>query len=155
MNGLNFAEVLNLKHIADTIGPGTGLKMCFASTTKGFTAIAIQSFTTAHALGVLPDLQSHLKDYSPKSGELAARGLVGMPHKAYRWVREMEEIADTFSESGGFDRDLFHGVSEVYKTVAEHTELGRQSMTKEKDGLTPEKVAQLMNEGMKDTAHKQ
>ena len=51
--------------------------MCFASTTKGLTAIAIQSFTTAHRLGVLDELQQHLKEYSPKTGELAAKGLIG------------------------------------------------------------------------------
>lgn len=81
--------------------------MCFASTTKGLTAIAIQSFTTAHALGVLDDLQAHLKDYSPKTGELAAKGLVGMPPKAYRWVDEMKEIAETFHTEGGFDVSTF------------------------------------------------
>ena len=60
--------------------------MCFASTTKGLTAIAIQSFTTANTLGVLDQLQLHLKEYSPKTGELAAKGLMGMPPKAYRYV---------------------------------------------------------------------
>lgn len=143
ISGPHLAKVLNLKHIADTIGlyfssslylcsrqsgapkhclgtpvlplkaliltqrnttgPASGLKMCFASMTKGLTAIAIQSFTTAHTLGVLDDLQAHLKDHSPKTGELAAKGLVGMPPKAYRWVDEMKEIAETFHSEGGFE----------------------------------------------------
>ena len=70
------AETLNVTHVADTIGPASGLKICFASTTKGLTAIAIQSFTTAHRLGVLDHLQDHLKECSPKTGELAAKGPV-------------------------------------------------------------------------------
>lgn len=103
VSGPHLAKVLNLKHVADKIGPASGLKMCFASTNKGLTAIAIQSFTTAHTLGVLDDLQAHLKEYSPKIGELAAKGLVGMPPKAYRWVDEMKEIAETFHTEGGFE----------------------------------------------------
>ena len=71
------AETLNVKHVADTIGPASSVKICFASTTKGLTAIAIKSFTTAHRLGVLDHLQDHLEECSPKTGELAAKGLVG------------------------------------------------------------------------------
>lgn len=65
-SGAHLTKVLNMKHIADTIRPTSGLKMCFASTTKGLTAIAIQSFTTAHTLGVLDDLQAHLEHYGLK-----------------------------------------------------------------------------------------
>lgn len=39
--GAHVAEILNTKHIADPIGPASGLQMCFASTTKGLIAIAI------------------------------------------------------------------------------------------------------------------
>ena len=122
--------------------------MCFASTTKGLTAIAIQSFTTAHTLGVLDDLQAHLKEYSPKTGELAAKGLVGMPPKAYRWVDEMKEIAETFHTEGGFERDMFDGVSEVYRFVADETSLGREKTEDRKVGKTPEDVARLMGQGL-------
>lgn len=142
------AKVLNVKHIADTIGPASGLKMCFASMTKGLTAIAIQSFTTAHRLGVLNHLQEHLKEYSPKTGELAAKGLVGMPPKAYRWVDEMKEIAKTFHDEGGFETDIFQGVSEVYRFVADETELGKEKTEDRKVGKTADNVARLVGEGM-------
>lgn len=88
--------------------------MCFASTTKGLTAIAIQSFTTANKLGVLDDLQTHLKDYSPKTGDLAAKGLVNMPPKAYRWVDEMKEIAETFHTEGGFGELSFRSITPLF-----------------------------------------
>ena len=137
-----------MKQIADTIGPASGLKMCFASTTKGLTAIAIQSFTTANELGVLHELQAHLKDYSPKIGELAAKGIVGMPPKAYRWVDEMKEIAETFYTEGGFERDMFDGVSEVYRFVADETELGMEKTVDRKVGKTPEDVTTLMGQAL-------
>lgn len=122
--------------------------MCFASMTKGFTAIAIQSFTTAQKLGVLPELQQHLVEYSPRTGQLAEKGLIGMPPKAYRWVREMEEIADTFHEEGGFDSDMFSGASEIFRTVAEDTELGKEKTESRQRGTDTEDVALLMNEAM-------
>lgn len=147
INGPHLAKLLNIKQVADTIGPASGLKMCFASTTKGLTAIAIQSFTTANELGVLNELQAHLKDYSPKTGELAARGIVAMPPKAYRWVSEMKEIAETFHTEGGFEKHVFQGMSEIYRFVADETELGMEKTEDRKVGKTPEDVARLMGQG--------
>ena len=148
VSGPHLAKALNIKHIANAIGPASGLKMCFASTTKGLTAIAIQSFTTAHKLGVLDELQGHLKDYSPKTGELAARGLVGMPPKAYRWVDEMKEIAATFHTEAGFEDSIFNGASEIYRFVADDTDLGKEKTENRTVGTTPEDVARLMGQGL-------
>ncbi|KAK5007411.1 hypothetical protein LTR39_005413 [Cryomyces antarcticus] len=151
-SGDNLVHVLNLQHIAPTIGPASGLKMCFASLTKGFTALAIQSFTTAHRLGVLGELKSQLKVHSPKSGELAERSLVGMPPKAYRWVREMEEIGNTFREDGGFDMvddEMLKGAAEVYALIADETDLGLEKTKKRVRGTTAEDVARCTSEGIK------
>ena len=127
-DGAELETILNVNHIAPDIGSASGLKMCFASLTKGLTALAIQSFTTANSLGVLPELQSHLKAYSPKTGELTARGVIGMQKKAYRWVDEMKEIADTFDQDGDFagssHHRIFEGISDVYKMVDQKTDLG-------------------------------
>lgn len=84
-SGAHLADVLNIQHISPEIGAASGLKMCFASLTKGMTALAIQSFTAAHRLNVLPELQVHLEKYSPKTLALAQSGTTGMPAKAYRW----------------------------------------------------------------------
>ena len=102
----NLAEILNVHHLGDSIGTATGLKMCFGITTKGFTALAIEAFTTAHRLGVLSELQDYLGKYNPSTLQLAEKGLVTMPPKAYRWVHEMLEMADTATEDGGFEREL-------------------------------------------------
>ncbi|MCJ1478422.1 hypothetical protein MMC13_007102 [Lambiella insularis] len=169
-SGLHLADVLNLKHIAQEIGPASGLKMCFAAMSKGFTAIAIQSFTTAERLGVLPELQAHLEQYNARAGDAAAKGLVGMPPKAYRWVAEMEEIAITMERFGGFRSrtardgmetnkdssvgapgrggDLFRGVSDVFRFVADDTELGTEKTESRKKGITAEDVAALCAEAM-------
>ena len=178
-HGQQLTQLLNIKHISADIGPASGLKMCFAAMSKGFTAIAIESFTTAERMGVLPELQAHLKEYNPSGGASAAKGLVSMPPKAYRWVAEMEEIARTMEEFGGFRRrnrgsrvseededgegrdgkekggegrggDLFRGVSDVYRFVADETKLGQEKTESRQRGMTAEDVAALCAEAMGD-----
>jgi len=71
-----------------------------------------------------------------------------MPPKAYRWVREMEEIAATYAEEGGFELALFEGVAGVYRTVAEDTVLGGEKTGDRKRGRTLEDVAAAVGEGL-------
>lgn len=148
--GKELAALLNTEHISNDIGAASGLKMCFASLTKGFTSLAIQSFTTAHRLGVLPELKQNLSKFSPKSLELAEKGVTGMPPKAYRWVREMQEIGATFAEDGGFESDenIFASVANVYDLVAHETELGQETTEVRNRGKTAEDVAMCMSEGI-------
>jgi 3-hydroxyisobutyrate dehydrogenase-like beta-hydroxyacid dehydrogenase len=147
------SAILNLKHVSDVIGPASALKACFAALTKGFTALSILSFTTAAACGVLPELQQHLAEFNPAGGAAAERGLVTMPPKAYRWVDEMKEIGETFAHVGGFGeglggRSVFEGISEVYKFVADGTELGLEKTGSRKRGKTVEDVTKCLREGM-------
>lgn len=100
------AKTMNIDHISDTIGAATGLKICFGITTKGFNALAIQAFTTAYKLGVLDEMRGYMAKYNPDTLKLAEKGLTFMPPKAYRWVHEMLEIAETVHEDGGFDKTL-------------------------------------------------
>ncbi|KAK8140442.1 hypothetical protein PG984_000508 [Apiospora sp. TS-2023a] len=143
--GEKLAATLNTRHISPDIGAASGLKMCFASTTKGFTALAIQSFTTAAKLGVLDELKQELSDRG--AWERAAGGVTAMAPKAYRWVREMEEIALTFEEDGGFAPDSFQGAAKVFQAVAD-SELGQEKIGKRKRGTTVEDVAAALSEGM-------
>jgi hypothetical protein len=122
--------------------------MCFASTTKGFTAICTQAFTTAHRLGVLSELKKEMADFIPAALKSAEKGVPGMPPKAYRWVREMEEIAATYAEEGGFERALFEGVAGVYRAVAEDAVLGKEKAGDRKRGRTVEDVAAAIGEGL-------
>ena len=148
-SGEHLAQVLNVKQLNDTIGAATGLKMCFASLSKGFTALAIQSFTTAHNLGVVPELKAHMEEYNPSGLKTAERSLPAMAPKAYRWVHEMREIAETFEADGGFEKDesTFRSVAEVYELVANGTELGEEVTEDRKRGKTAEDVAKLISEG--------
>jgi 3-hydroxyisobutyrate dehydrogenase-like beta-hydroxyacid dehydrogenase len=99
-------RVLNIEHMSDKVGAAVAVKMCFGMATKGYIALAIQSFTTAYRLGVLEELEAFLGKYKPAHLKAAQEGLVRMPHTAYRWVFEMLEMAETASEYGGFEKKL-------------------------------------------------
>ncbi len=169
-----FIELLNMKILGPKIGQASALKSCFASLTKGMTALSILSFTTAQTCGVLPELQEHLAEYSPKTLELAKYGLVAMPPKAYRWVEEMRQINETFTEEGGFSSavlsshgndqsepvpstlpiegkgsgGVFESAAEIYKLIADDTVLGEERVEKRKRGTDPEDVAECIKEGI-------
>ncbi|OTA01782.1 MmsB, 3-hydroxyisobutyrate dehydrogenase [Trichoderma parareesei] len=147
-DGERLTSVLKLRTISPEIGAASGLKMCFASLTKGFTALVTQSFTTAHRLGVADELKRELRDMVPAMLTRAEKGVPGMPPKAYRWVREMEEIAKTFSEEGGWEGTVFEGIAGVYRAVAEDGVLGREKIGKRTRGTSLDDVAALMAEGL-------
>lgn len=142
------SSVLNLNSIGPAIGAASGLKMCFAAMAKGYTALATQSFATAHKLGVADALKEQLRDIMPANLVAAERRVPGMPPKAYRWVREMEEIAKTMSEDGGWDDTLFKGVAGVYKAVADDPVLGKEKTGKRVRGTSLDDVAELLADGL-------
>lgn len=153
ISGRHLAETLNARHVSGEIGAASGLKCCFASTTKGFTALCIQAFTTAQRMGVLDELKQEIQTRQPGIWPRAANGLTGMPPKAYRWVREMEEIGVTFADEGGFvggkdGEGIFGQVAEVYRAVADDTVLGEEKTERRKRGLTVEDVTAAMSEGL-------
>lgn len=86
------------------VGAASGLKMCFAAVAKGFTALATQSFATAHRLGITGELRRELGLVMPRHLASTERGVPDMPPKAYRWVGEMEEIAATMNAEGRLAR---------------------------------------------------
>ncbi|KAI9166957.1 hypothetical protein HJFPF1_03072 [Paramyrothecium foliicola] len=147
-DGDRVASVLNLRPISPDVGAASGLKMCFAAMSKGFTALATQSFTTARALGVADELKLEMDLILPTHLALVEKSVAGMPPKAYRWVREMEEIAATMSEEGGWEADIFRGAAGVYKAVADNEVLGQEKIGKRVRGTTVEDVAEVMADGL-------
>lgn len=156
-DGSRLSKILNSTHISPLLGKASSLKMVFASLLKGYTAIAVQTLTTAHVLGVLSPLKSALAELSPATLERTERAVTSMGPKAYRWVREMHEISAThgLALDGGFgtyepptsrglsseefqdqgderssnnSEMIFKGAGEIFKFVAEETVLGREKV---------------------------
>jgi 3-hydroxyisobutyrate dehydrogenase-like beta-hydroxyacid dehydrogenase len=153
ISGEDLFRTLNAKHISPDIGVASGLKCCFASISKGYTALCIQAFTTASNLGVLEHLKTEIGERTPGNLEKAVNGVTSMPPKAYRWVKEMDEIAVAHAEEGGFEggkdgEGIFGEIAKVYRSVAEDTLLGEEKTDRRKRGLTVEDVAGVMAEGL-------
>ena len=144
------ASVLNTKHVGPEIGTASGLKCCFASLTKGYTALAIQSFSTAHQLGVLPALEEYITAHGGKPRlEMQQKSLVSMPPKAGRWVEEMREINKTFNEDGGWEAEnVFEAIAGIYDFVAEGSVLGKEHVDKRVRGTTARDVVDALGEGL-------
>jgi len=149
-SGAHLAAVLNAKHVADVIGTASGLKCCFASLTKGFIAVVIQSFTTAKKLCVLDRLQEEIvRMNGGQQLERAKMGIVHMAPKAGRWVEEMKEIGKTFGEEGGWEEEnIFEMVAGVYGVVSGNTVLGKEKTEERDRGKTMEDAIEAIREGL-------
>lgn len=102
--------------VDDRPGAASAVKMCFASWTKGTSALLLAVRALAEAEGVTDSL---LGEWTTSLPELVARsertaGAVGP--KAWRFVGEMKEISATFADAGL--PGAFHlGAAEVYERL--------------------------------------
>ena len=116
---------LDVRLAGERIGQASGLKMCYAALTKGLTALATESLTTAKILGLDATLRAELEQSQRVLLGMIERQVAGMPPKAYRWVGEMEEIAATFA-GAGLTPHILQGAAEIYRFV-QQTPLGAET----------------------------
>jgi 3-hydroxyisobutyrate dehydrogenase-like beta-hydroxyacid dehydrogenase len=106
---------LDIRRVGGAYGQASGLKMAYAASTKGTTAVWTQLLTAAHALGLSGALMAELAASSPVAEALVST-VPEMPRRARRWVGEMEEIAATFAALG-LSPLMLEGAAEVYRQV--------------------------------------
>jgi putative dehydrogenase len=92
--------------------------MSYAGITKGTTAIAAAMLLGAAHFGCGEALIAELSASQPEMLTRMRRGMPGMYDKAYRWVGEMEEIAD-FHEANPAARDMYAAIARLYQFLAE------------------------------------
>jgi len=98
---------------ARVVSDAGALKMAYAAWTKGSAALIIAAHRLAEALGVEAELDDEWRDATLTERHAAA--LRAAEEKGWRWVGEMEEIADTFDAAGA--PDGFHrAAAEVYRS---------------------------------------
>jgi len=139
--------VLNMRLVGKEIGGASGLKCCFAALSKGFTALALQSFTTAAAIGVYDELQYYLEVYNPGAGEKGRRAVVGCTGKAYRWVEEMNQIGECFAADGGWEAQamVFREIAGVFQELADVVEKEGQGGISDVKG-----VVEVLGDGLRE-----
>src|SRR5215213_3105877 len=126
------------------IGQASGLKMVYAASTKGTTALWTELLTASRALGLEDALANMLGDNVTYVAQ--KRGIPIMPHRSRRWVGEMEEIALTF-KTLGMTPKILEGAADMYRFVG-GTKLGDQ--TPREPNPTLDTILETLTEQLKD-----
>jgi 3-hydroxyisobutyrate dehydrogenase-like beta-hydroxyacid dehydrogenase len=100
--------------VSEDAGAASALKMAFAAWTKGTAALLLAVRAVARAEGVEETLLDEWEMSLPQLPEQSVAAARSALVKGWRWVGEMNEIADTFTAAGlpdGFHR----AAAEIYR----------------------------------------
>ncbi|MCL2430052.1 MAG: DUF1932 domain-containing protein, partial [Alphaproteobacteria bacterium] len=120
---------LDIRVMDREIGAASALKMSYAGITKGFTALGSVMALAAAQGDVAEELYRELADSQPALLSWLSRQVPRMYSKAYRWVAEMDEIADYIGDQDAGSR-ILEGAARFYHRIAadmdgERRETGR------------------------------
>lgn len=106
---------LRMRLIDGPVGAAAALKMSYAGITKGLVAIASMMILVAEREGAGAALFAELADSQPQLLARFKKTLPDMYPKAYRWVSEMQELAEF---AGGPASDVYRAFSTQYETLS-------------------------------------
>lgn len=142
---------ITVKTMGGDAGRASGIKMVYAALTKGTNALYTSTLIAAENLGLTPDLMAELESSQPNIVK-GMQGITGLPAKAFRWVGEMEEIADTF-EQGGATPLIHRGAADTFRLVAD-SPLGDERPETIDKSRTLEQTIRVFAEHSKGTANR-
>jgi putative dehydrogenase len=99
------------------VGAASAMKMSYAGITKGFTALGAVMMLAATRAGTAEALRQELSQSQPALLAWLDRQMPAMYSKAYRWVAEMEEIAE-FVGNDPAAKKMFEADAELYLRIA-------------------------------------
>jgi 3-hydroxyisobutyrate dehydrogenase-like beta-hydroxyacid dehydrogenase len=100
------------------VGAASALKMSYAGITKGLTALGSAMSLAAMRNGAGDALLAELAESQPALAAWLAGNVPRMPPKAYRWVAEMEEIAQFIGDEFAEHR-IYEGAAGLYARLAQ------------------------------------
>lgn len=108
---------LDVRQLGDAIGRASGLKMAYASLTKGTMTLHTAVLIVAQRLGLFPELGRELAESQPAAWK--RMGVIPfLPADAGRWIGEMREIASTYREAG-VPSGFHEAAEEVFRLLGE------------------------------------
>jgi 3-hydroxyisobutyrate dehydrogenase-like beta-hydroxyacid dehydrogenase len=107
---------LDIRVLEAPVGAASALKMSFAGITKGVIAVATAMALAAARVGATKELHAELAAREPALLASLSRKVPDMLPKAYRWVAEMQEIAQFAGPDAA--GDIYAGASQIYERVA-------------------------------------
>jgi 3-hydroxyisobutyrate dehydrogenase-like beta-hydroxyacid dehydrogenase len=112
---------LEVRRIDGPIGAASALKMCYAGINKGATGLGTAMLLAAIRSGADTALKRELQESLPDLDAKFVHGIPDMYPKAYRWVAEMEEIADFLGDDDPAAL-IFKGMAGLYQKMARDRE---------------------------------
>jgi 3-hydroxyisobutyrate dehydrogenase-like beta-hydroxyacid dehydrogenase len=109
---------LDIAVLDSPIGAASGLKLSYAGLTKGFTALGAAMVAAASRDGLAGALRDELARSQPEFLARLERFIPAMFPKAYRWIAEMEQIAD-FIGAQDEGAMMYTGAAHLYQRLAE------------------------------------
>jgi 3-hydroxyisobutyrate dehydrogenase-like beta-hydroxyacid dehydrogenase len=108
---------LDCRVLDGPIGAASALKMSYAGITKGLTALASMMILAASREGMAAALHGELAASQPALLTWFERQVPSMFGKAYRWVAEMEEIAEFVGDDPAAQA-FFQSTARLYERLA-------------------------------------
>ena len=108
---------LDVRVLDGGVGAASAMKMSYAGITKGFTALGAAMMLAASRAGTAETLKAELSSSQPALFNWLTRQVPGMYSKAYRWVAEMEEIAQ-FVGADPAAHSFYEAAARLYERLA-------------------------------------
>ncbi|NNG69573.1 NAD(P)-dependent oxidoreductase [Rhizobium laguerreae] len=115
---------LRIRRLDGPLGAASALKMCYAGINKGFIGLGAAMLLAASRSGAAESLKAELSESLPDVDRKLSRSIPDMYPKAYRWVAEMQEIADFLGEDDPA-ATIFRGMADVFSRMAGDVEGSR------------------------------
>jgi 3-hydroxyisobutyrate dehydrogenase-like beta-hydroxyacid dehydrogenase len=125
---------LDVRVTPGPIGAASALKMSYAGITKGLVALSSAMMLAATRAGAAEGFRAELARSQPQLLAWFGRMVPPMPDKAYRWVGEMEEIADF---TGPEAAAIYQAIAGFYESMAADQAGPREKAAALADFLTP------------------
>jgi putative dehydrogenase len=109
----------------------SALKMSYAGITKGFTALGAAMLLAATRGGSAEALKAELAESQPALLGYLTRQVPNMYSKAYRWVAELDEIADFVGDDHD-EHAMLEAAARLYERIAKDFD-GEKKETRELD----------------------
>lgn len=109
---------LNVQVVEGPVGAASAVKMSYAGITKGITGLVSAMMLASARAGTAETLRAELAASQPTLLAWFERQIPQMYSKAYRWIAEMDEIAEFVGEDPAAHQ-ILGGTARLYERIAE------------------------------------
>ena len=114
--------------VSGPVTSASALKLAYAAWTKGSQALVLAARSLARAGGVEDELVAEWARSQPDLGDRSRDAAYMSARKAWRWVGEMEEIADSM-DAAGLPSGFHAAAAELYRRIPRDNDVAEDDAT--------------------------